>query len=258
MPRSVKSLRRPAIAEQLAAMGAEFHSRGWALGTSGNYSTVLRREPLRLLITSSGLDKSALSRKDFLEIDQRSTVLKGKGQPSAETFLHLAVVAARRAGCVLHTHSVWSTLLSERYQPQGGLAISGYEMLKGLELWLKVPNAALLGNISACIPKIDFTGPAGWCGQAALWIGMPALAAAAIAGAIMLCAGLKVGVAMPPIPKPKIAIPPLGLLTPEIMLQFPLPPVPPLPVLEQPKLMKILLPFIDIGKLVACGKVSCC
>lgn len=133
MPRSVKSLRRPAIAEQLAAMGAEFHSRGWALGTSGNYSTVLRREPLRLLITSSGLDKSALSRKDFLEIDRRSTVLKGKGQPSAETFLHLAVVAARRAGCVLHTHSVWSTLLSERYQPQGGLAISGYEMLKGLE-----------------------------------------------------------------------------------------------------------------------------
>jgi hypothetical protein len=42
------------------------------------------------------------------------------------------------------------------------------------------------------------------------------------------------------------------------MLQFPLPPVPPLPVLEQPKLMKILLPFIDIGKLVACGKISCC
>jgi methylthioribulose-1-phosphate dehydratase len=133
MPRSVKSHRSPAVAEQLAAMGAEFHSRGWALGTSGNYSAVLRREPLRLLITSSGLDKSALSRKDFLEIDQRSTVLKGKGQPSAETFLHLAVVAARRAGCVLHTHSVWSTLLSERYQPQGGLAISGYEMLKGLE-----------------------------------------------------------------------------------------------------------------------------
>jgi hypothetical protein len=140
----------------------------------------------------------------------------------------------------------------------GKLSPPELEMFKGLELWLKTPNAALLGNISACIPKIDFTGPAGWCGQAALWVGMPALAAAAIAGAILLCAGLKVGVAMPPIPKPKIPIPPLGLLTPEIMLKFPLPPVPPLPVLAQPKLMKILLPFIDIGKLVACGKVSCC
>jgi len=140
----------------------------------------------------------------------------------------------------------------------GKLSLPEMDMLKGLEVWLKTPNAAFLGNISACIPKIDFTGPAGWCGQAALWIGLPGLSAAAIAGAILLCAGLKVGVAMPPIPKPKIPIPPLGLLTPEILLKFPLPPVPPLPVLNQPKLMKILFPFIDLGKLVACGKVSCC
>jgi methylthioribulose-1-phosphate dehydratase len=133
MPRSTQSPGRAALAAQLAATGRELHSRGWALGTSGNYSAVLTRNPMRLLITSSGLDKSALSAKDMLEIDQRAAVLKGKGKPSAETFLHLAVVAARNAGCVLHTHSVWSTLLSERYQPQGGLAISGYEMLKGLE-----------------------------------------------------------------------------------------------------------------------------
>jgi methylthioribulose-1-phosphate dehydratase len=133
MPRSTQSPGRAALAVQLAAVGREFHARCWAHGTSGNYSFVLRREPLRLLITSSGLDKSALSTRDFLEIDQRATVLKGKGKPSAETSLHLAVVATRNAGCVLHTHSVWSTLLSERYQPQGGLAISGYEMLKGLE-----------------------------------------------------------------------------------------------------------------------------
>src|SRR5262249_37370147 len=131
--RSAQSPVPASLAAQLAAIGREFHSRGWALGTSGNYSAVLGNDPLRLLITSSGLDKSALSAKDFLEIDQSSAVLKGKGKPSAETFLHLAVVAARNAGCVLHTHSVWSTLLSERYHPQGGLAIFGYEMLKGLE-----------------------------------------------------------------------------------------------------------------------------
>ena len=133
MPRSIQSPGRAALAAQLAAIGREFHSRRWALGTSGNYSAVIRHAPLRLLITSSGLDKSALSAKDFLEIDQHAAVLKGKGKPSAETFLHLAVIASRNAGCILHTHSVWSTLLSERYQPQGGLAISGYEMLKGLE-----------------------------------------------------------------------------------------------------------------------------
>jgi methylthioribulose-1-phosphate dehydratase len=133
MPGPGKSRGRATLAAQLASIGREFHSRGWALGTSGNYSALLRHKPLRLLITSSGLDKSALSAKNFLEIDQRAVVLRGNGKPSAETFLHLAIVAARQAGCVLHTHSVWSTLLSERYQPQGGLAISGYEMLKGLE-----------------------------------------------------------------------------------------------------------------------------
>jgi len=133
MPRSAKSHSTTAVAKNLAAFAREFHSRRWALGTSGNYSAVLRRRPLRLLITSSGLDKSALSPKDFLEIDEHSNVLKGKGKPSAETLLHLAVVRARNVGCILHTHSVWSTLLSERYEPQGGLAVSGYEMLKGLE-----------------------------------------------------------------------------------------------------------------------------
>jgi methylthioribulose-1-phosphate dehydratase len=133
MPRSAKPHTVAALATKLAAIGREFHSRRWALGTSGNYSAALQRQPLRLLITSSGLDKSALSPKDFLEIDQRAAVLKGNGKPSAEAFLHLAVIRARNAGCVLHTHSVWSTLLSERHRRAGGLAISGYEMLKGLE-----------------------------------------------------------------------------------------------------------------------------
>jgi len=139
----------------------------------------------------------------------------------------------------------------------GKLSAPELDMLKGLELWLKTPNAALLGNISACIPKIDFTGPAGWCGQAALWMGMPALAAGAIAGAILLAAGLKVGVPMPHIPKPKLPIP-VGPITPEMLLQFAIPPIPPIPPLDQPKLMKILLPFIDLGKAVALGTITCC
>ena len=133
MPHSAPSPSRAALALKLAALGREFHSRRWALGTSGNYSAVLRRQPVRLLITSSGLDKSALRANDFLEIDQQARVVRGRGKPSAETFLHLAVVRARNAGCVLHTHSIWSTLLSERYAGQGGLAIAGYEMLKGLQ-----------------------------------------------------------------------------------------------------------------------------
>jgi len=121
------------FAKRLAAIGREFHTRRWALGTSGNYSAVLHREPLKLLITSSGLDKSTLSAGDFLEIDGNAQLLAGTGKPSAETFLHLAIARNRNVGCILHTHSTWSTLLSEQHAREGGLAIAGYEMLKGLE-----------------------------------------------------------------------------------------------------------------------------
>jgi methylthioribulose-1-phosphate dehydratase len=34
---------------------------------------------------------------------------------------------------VLHTHSAWGTLVSEAGGEDGGLALSGYEMLRGLE-----------------------------------------------------------------------------------------------------------------------------
>jgi methylthioribulose-1-phosphate dehydratase len=124
---------RKASAALLAGLGREYHARGWALGTSGNYSAVVRKDPLRLLITSSGLDKSRLTAGSFLEIDGEGRVVAGRGRPSAETMLHLAVARACGAGAVLHTHSVWNTLVSERHQQEGGVAISGYEMLKGLE-----------------------------------------------------------------------------------------------------------------------------
>ncbi len=130
---AVRPSTRKALAQALSNLGHEFHSRGWALGTSGNYSAVLQSDPLKLLITSSGLDKSALTDRDFIEIGHDGRVLSGTGKPSAETLLHLAVATSRNAGCILHTHSVWSTLLSERHSNNRGLAISGYEMLKGLE-----------------------------------------------------------------------------------------------------------------------------
>src|SRR5215469_5438867 len=107
---------RRALASSLARIGREFPARGLALGTSGNYSAVLNRGPLRLLITSSGLDKSALTESGFLEIDAQSNVLGGRGRPSSETALHLTVARLRSSvGCILHTHSVWNTLLSEQF-----------------------------------------------------------------------------------------------------------------------------------------------
>ena len=122
------------VARSFSQIGRDFHARGWVLGTSGNFSAVVSRRPLRLAITTSGASKGAIGPKDVLLISSDGKVIgKAAGRPSAEALLHAVVAETRGAGAVLHTHSLWSTLLSELHGARGGLAISGFEMLKGLE-----------------------------------------------------------------------------------------------------------------------------
>jgi methylthioribulose-1-phosphate dehydratase len=123
------------VARRLAEVGRRFEGRGWVLGTSGNFSGVLSRTPLRLAITPSAVFKGAMRADEILQVDEEGAVIDGRSgrRPSAETLLHIEIARARNAGAVLHTHSIWSTLLSDQYGDEGGLAIEGYEMLKGLE-----------------------------------------------------------------------------------------------------------------------------
>jgi methylthioribulose-1-phosphate dehydratase len=124
----------PAVARAFHELGRDFYTRGWVLGTSGNFSTVVSRKPLKLLITASAVSKGDIRRGDVLTIDQDGVPLgRRAGRPSAETALHVAIVRSRNAGAVLHTHSVWSTILSELHAGDQGLRVSGFEMLKGLE-----------------------------------------------------------------------------------------------------------------------------
>jgi methylthioribulose-1-phosphate dehydratase len=121
------------IAPNLVAIASDFHARGWMLGTSGNLSAVVTREPLCLAMTPSGHDKGNLHSDRILLIDERAqSVGEFDAKPSAESLLHIRIVKERGAGAVLHTHSVWSTILSDVHAAEGGLAIEGYEMLKGL------------------------------------------------------------------------------------------------------------------------------
>jgi methylthioribulose-1-phosphate dehydratase len=131
----------------LREIGQDFHRRGWSLGTSSNYSIVLDRDPLRLLLTASGKDKGRLTPADFVVVDDSGKAIDPKHpKPSAETLLHVVAAQHAGAGSVLHTHSVWSTLLSDRHYKQGGVTIEGFEMLKGLDgvrthehsLWLEI------------------------------------------------------------------------------------------------------------------------
>ena len=121
--------------DQLRAVGREFHSRRWSLGTSSNYSVVVSRDPLELLITVSGKDKSALGRDDFVRVDAAGKPVDGSGRKSsAETLLHCLIAGmVPGVGAVLHTHSTWGTILSGADLPRGRVRIEGYEMLKGLE-----------------------------------------------------------------------------------------------------------------------------
>lgn len=119
--------------DALRETGAWLWQRGFSLGTSSNYSLILGRDPLRLLVTASGKDKGHLGRGDFVVVDGAGKPTSA-GQPksSAETLLHTVAAELPDVGAILHTHSVYSTILSDRFLSQGHVEISGYEMLKGL------------------------------------------------------------------------------------------------------------------------------
>jgi methylthioribulose-1-phosphate dehydratase len=120
------------LAASLAETAAGFSERGWTLGTSGNFSAVVELDPLRLIITASGMDKGRLTTDQFVQINDAGMVVAGEGKPSDETKLHLTIVRRRPARSVLHTHSVWSAVLSSSLVNESGIEITGYEMLKGL------------------------------------------------------------------------------------------------------------------------------
>lgn len=119
-------------AEGLGELGRVLYARGWLSATSGNLSVVVRREPLQLAITASGLHKGRLTSDQIVLLSAAGEVNSGSGSPSAEWRLHVAIVQTTGAAAVLHTHSLWSTTLSQLHLRDSGVAISGYEMLKAL------------------------------------------------------------------------------------------------------------------------------
>jgi methylthioribulose-1-phosphate dehydratase len=129
------------LALRLCEVMATIDRRGWCDGTGGNFSCVLQRQPLALLMAPSGVEKGGLNPCDLIVVNDKGEVIEGEGRASAETLLHLAIVADRKAGAVLHTHSQAATLLSRLAELKGELLaaqgwqlqIKGLEMLKGLQ-----------------------------------------------------------------------------------------------------------------------------
>ncbi len=115
--------------EALIRAGQLFHQRGWVPGTAGNMSYRVPGQP-NIHITRSGCHKGELTEHDFVEVGLDGTLRDERARCSAETLLHCQIYRRLPAvGSVLHTHSVWATLISRRRQV---VAFEGYEVQKAL------------------------------------------------------------------------------------------------------------------------------
>jgi methylthioribulose-1-phosphate dehydratase len=89
---------------------------------------------VELIVTASGKDKGRLEEQDFVHTGPDGAPIEpDQPKSSAETMLHVVLAEQPDVGSVLHTHSVWGTLLSDHFFDEGGFEIEGFEMLKGLE-----------------------------------------------------------------------------------------------------------------------------
>jgi methylthioribulose-1-phosphate dehydratase len=117
-----------AVGRELAEEAARYAGLGWMRGTSGNLSVTLARDPLRLAVTASGLDKGELTARDVVVVDGTGAPVSG-GVPSAEAGLHARIAAVAGAGAVVHVHALAPVLAAERW-PRG-VPLRDLEMLKG-------------------------------------------------------------------------------------------------------------------------------
>jgi ribulose-5-phosphate 4-epimerase/fuculose-1-phosphate aldolase len=113
----------------LAQLSHIIYERGYNCSVDGNVSC--RIGVNRFLITPAAKHKGFISSEDFVVIDDKGKILQGKGEPSSEYRLHLAVYEARQdINVVLHVHAPYSTALS----------LAGIDLLDGYITIKPVPT----------------------------------------------------------------------------------------------------------------------
>jgi methylthioribulose-1-phosphate dehydratase len=119
-------------AEELVRCIHFLHAKGWAPATSSNYSFRIHPEdPIH--ISSSGLDKGDFSTADLMLVDPYGKAVDPKRKPSAETLLHTLIYERQpEVKCILHTHTIYNTVLSTLYEKEGSITLAGFEVLKGI------------------------------------------------------------------------------------------------------------------------------
>jgi len=111
------------------------NTKGWSPATSTNYSFKNTEYPLSIAISQSGIDKGSFDINHFMLINEMGNPLDEYAhlKPSAETYLHSVLYQENKdVEVILHTHSVYGTILSDFFYEKGHIILSNYEVLKGL------------------------------------------------------------------------------------------------------------------------------
>ncbi|MFC4008100.1 class II aldolase/adducin family protein [Nonomuraea purpurea] len=94
---------------QLCEYGRRAAELGLVIGTSGNLSV---RQGDLVAVTPSGVALDRLTPEMCPVVDIEGRLVEGELQPSSETPMHLAVYAATDAQAIVHTHSVFGTVVA--------------------------------------------------------------------------------------------------------------------------------------------------
>lgn len=122
------------------------HQKGYAPATSSNYS-FREKGSADFFISASGLDKGEFQESDLVMVDYEGKAVGDETRKtSAETLLHVLIYKQLDwAGCILHTHTVFNTVLSEVLKGEQELVLEGLEIMKAFrgvsthETSIKIP-----------------------------------------------------------------------------------------------------------------------
>lgn len=161
MAGSLYTLRR-----RIVEVGRRVYQRNFVAANDGNISARIDRR--RVLITPSGVSKGFMRPDDLIVVDYDGNILEGRGKPSSETFMHLAIYREREdVHGVVHAHPPKATgfatagipltqcVLPEVIVTLGGIPLAEYgtpgtdELYQPVLKYLKDYDAFLLENHGA-------------------------------------------------------------------------------------------------------------
>jgi L-fuculose-phosphate aldolase len=100
------------IAGLFAEAGRRLAERNLIAGAAGNM-TLRLPDGAGIVVTTRGSDLSRLGPADLVLVDASGAVVEGSGAPSSELGMHRIVFEARPdAGAIVHTHSVYATVVA--------------------------------------------------------------------------------------------------------------------------------------------------